>query len=135
VRQSVKDPAQHVLHSRFRSGSAAKQRQFNPRTPDSPPPTRSKPHPDRHTPASRPRADPDPTAKVDDLVDRIIVGGAADIAVLHGAVRTLGELMPAMDAKLVRAIERSEDFISPQQLLTLYLVAHRERYGPEFQAN
>lgn len=72
-------------------------------------------------------------AKVSDLFDRIIVGGAADVVVLHGAIRTLGELRPAMDDDLVQAIERSEDFSSPQRLLGLYLAAHRERYGAELQ--
>jgi hypothetical protein len=72
-------------------------------------------------------------SKVNDLFDRIVVGGTSDVVVLHGAIRTLGELRPAMDADLLQAIEGAHDLISPQRLLALYLVAHRERYGAELQ--
>lgn len=78
-------------------------------------------------------ADDGLAARVDDLVERIIDGGATDVVVFDGAVRTLGELRPAMDAELIQAIEQSADFISPQRLLGLYLTAHRERYGAEFR--
>ena len=74
-------------------------------------------------------------AKVNDLVDRIIDGGVTDVVVFDGAIRTLGELLPGMDADLVQAIERSEDFISPQRLLDTYCAAHRVKFGTDFHAN
>ncbi len=77
---------------------------------------------------------PDETlaAKVDTLVERIIGGGETDVVVLHGTLRTLGQLRPAMDATLVEAIERDQDLISPQRYLHLYCAAHRDKFGTDF---
>ena len=72
-------------------------------------------------------------AKVDELVERTIGGGTTDaVVVLQGAIVSLAALRRAMDPGLLDAIERSQDFISPQRLVDSYCAAHRAKFGTDF---